>query len=381
MLVIRNGFIHDAVHAEPIQTSILIEDGKIVDLCNEIPADAEIFDAEWRDIYPGFVDAHTHVGVAATGLGYEGSDYNELNDALTPHLRAIDSVNPFDASFCKAREAGVTTVATGPGSANSIGGTWAAFKTEGISADKMVIRDPIAMKCAFGENPKSVYRTKGISARMSNAAKIREMIYTSLEYLNRKEAAGDDITRRPVFDFKKEAMIPVLKKEIPLKAHAHQANDILSAIRIAKEFDLLLTLEHVTEGHLIADELARENYPLAVGPTLMHASKPEVRNKSWETAGILSKKGCTVSIITDHPFSMISYLPVYAGLCVKAGMDPFEALRAITINPARHILCDDRIGSIEKGKDADLVIYNGDLFSSLSSVSDVFIEGRKIQKQ
>lgn len=381
MLVIRNGFIHDAVHAEPIQTSILIEDGKIVDLCNEIPADAEIFDAEWRDIYPGFVDAHTHVGVAATGLGYEGSDYNELNDALTPHLRAIDSVNPFDASFRKAREAGVTTVATGPGSANSIGGTWAAFKTEGISADKMVIRDPIAMKCAFGENPKSVYRTKGISARMSNAAKIREMIYTSLEYLNRKEAAGDDITRRPVFDFKKEAMIPVLKKEIPLKAHAHQANDILSAIRIAKEFDLLLTLEHVTEGHLIADELARENYPLAVGPTLMHASKPEVRNKSWETAGILSKKGCTVSIITDHPFSMISYLPVYAGLCVKAGMDPFEALRAITINPARHILCDDRIGSIEKGKDADLVIYNGDLFSSLSSVSDVFIEGRKIQKQ
>lgn len=381
MLVIRNGFIHDAVHAEPIQTSILIEDGKIVDLCNEIPSDAEIFDAEWRDIYPGFVDAHTHVGVAATGLGYEGSDYNELNDALTPHLRAIDSVNPFDASFRKAREAGVTTVATGPGSANSIGGTWAAFKTEGISADKMVIRDPIAMKCAFGENPKSVYRTKGISARMSNAAKIREMIYTSLEYLNRKEAAGDDITRRPVFDFKKEAMIPVLKKEIPLKAHAHQANDILSAIRIAKEFDLLLTLEHVTEGHLIADELARENYPLAVGPTLMHASKPEVRNKSWETAGILSKKGCTVSIITDHPFSMISYLPVYAGLCVKAGMDPFEALRAITINPARHILCDDRIGSIEKGKDADLVIYNGDLFSSLSSVSDVFIEGRKIQKQ
>ena len=381
MLVIRNGLIHDAINREPYTTGILIENGKIIALTNEIPADAQVIDASGKNICPGFVDAHTHVGVAGTGIGYEGSDYNELNDYLTPQMRAIDSVNPFDPSFAKARNAGVTTVATGPGSANSIGGIWAAFKTVGKSADQMVVRDPIAMKCAFGENPKSVYRTKGISARMSNAARIREMLFASKQYLEKKEAAGDDPSKMPAFDFKKEAMIPVLKKEIPLKAHAHQANDILTAIRIAKEFDLKLTLEHVTEGHLIADILAKENYPLAVGPTLSHASKPELRNKSWQTAGILANKGCTVSIVTDHPFSMISYLPVYAGYCVKEGMDAFDALKAITINPARHILCEDRIGSIEAGKDADLVIYEGDLFSSLSVIHDVLIDGRSISNQ
>lgn len=381
MLVISNGLIHDAINREPYTTGILIENGKIIALTNEIPADAQVIDASGKNICPGFVDAHTHVGVAGTGIGYEGSDYNELSDYLTPQLRAIDSVNPFDPSFAKARNAGVTTVATGPGSANSIGGIWAAFKTVGKSADQMVVRDPIAMKCAFGENPKSVYRAKGISARMSNAARIREMLFASKQYLEKKEAAGDDPSKMPAFDFKKEAMIPVLKKEIPLKAHAHQANDILTAIRIAKEFDLKLTLEHVTEGHLIADILAKENYPLAVGPTLSHASKPELRNKSWQTAGILANKGCTVSIVTDHPFSMISYLPVYAGYCVKEGMDAFDALKAITINPARHILCEDRIGSIEAGKDADLVIYEDDLFSSLSVIHNVLIDGCPISNE
>ena len=380
MLVIRNGLIHDAVNRDPYRADILISAGKILDIGLDLSEDAEIFDAEGKDIYPGFVDAHTHVGVAGTGIGFEGSDYNEMSDCLTPHLRAIDSVNPFDESFARARNAGVTSVATGPGSANVVGGTWAAFKTQGISADRMVIRDPIAMKCAFGENPKAVYRDKGNRARMSTAAHLREILFKTKQYLAKKEAAAGDPAKEPAFDFKLESMIPVIRKEIPLKAHAHQANDILTAIRIAKEFDVLLTLEHVTEGHLIADILAEENYPLAVGPTMMHASKPEVKNKSWETAGILSAKGCTVSIVTDHPFSMISYLPVYAGLCVKAGMDSFEALKAITIHPAAHILCADRIGSIEKGKDADLVIYDGDLFSSLSSVSDVFIDGIRIQR-
>ncbi len=235
------------------------------------------------------------------------------------------------------------------------------------------------MKCAFGENPKAVYKEKGNRARMSTAAHLREILFKTKQYMAKKEAANGDVTKEPAFDFKLESMIPVLKKQIPLKAHAHQANDILTAIRIAKEFDVLLTLEHVTEGHLIADILAQENIPLAVGPTMMAASKVEVRNKSWETAGVLSNKGCTVSIISDHPFSMVSYLPVYAGYCVKAGMDPFEALKAITIHPAKHILCQERIGSIEKGKDADLVIYEGDLFSSLSRITDVFIDGIRIQ--
>lgn len=379
MTLIVNGLIHDAVHKDPYHADLLIEGGKIKGIGHDFSVDEEIYDAAGKDIYPGFVDAHTHIGVAGTGIGFEGSDYNEMSDCLTPQLRAIDSVNPFDASFEKARKAGVTSIATGPGSANVVGGTWAAFKTQGISADQMLIKDPIAMKCAFGENPKAVYKEKGNRARMSTAAHLREILFKTKQYMAKKEAANGDVTKEPVFDFKLESMIPVLKKQIPLKAHAHQANDILTAIRIAKEFDVLLTLEHVTEGHLIADILAQENIPLAVGPTMMAASKVEVRNKSWETAGVLSNKGCTVSIISDHPFSMVSYLPVYAGYCVKAGMDPFEALKAITIHPAKHILCQERIGSIEKGKDADLVIYEGDLFSSLSRITDVFIDGIRIQ--
>ena len=374
-MIIHNGLIFDAVQREPYTADILVQEGKIRQIGNDLPADEDVFDADGMRIYPGFVDAHTHVGVAGTAIGFEGSDYNEMSDCLTPHLRAIDSVNPFDASFAKAREAGVTCIATGPGSANVVGGTWAAFKTYGISADRMVIKDPVAMKCAFGENPKSVYKEKGNRARMSTAAHLREILFKTKQYLAKKEAADGDPSKEPAFDFKLEAMIPVIKKEIPLKAHAHQANDILTAIRIAKEFDVLLTLEHVTEGHLIADILAEENYPLAVGPTMSSASKVELKNKTWETAGILSAKGCTVSIVTDHPFSMISYLPVYAGYCVKAGMDQFEALKAITIHPAKHILCADRIGSIEEGKDADLVFYDGDLFSSLSCVRHVMADG------
>lgn len=379
MLLIKNGIIHDLETQKPYKADILVDKGKIKDIGKDFSKDHKVFNAKGLDIYPGFVDAHSHLGVSGTGIGFEGSDYNEISDINSPQMRGIDSVNPFDPSLKVAAKAGVTTVATGPGSANALGGTWLAMKTVGICVDDMVVKDPITMKCAFGENPKRVYMNSGNYARMSTAAHLREMLFKANEYLAKKKKAKGDITKEPPFDFKMEALIPVMEKKIPLKAHAHQANDILTAIRIAKEFNLKLTLEHVTEGHLIADEIAKYDYPLAVGPTFTSASKFELRNKSWETAGILSKKGCQVSLISDHPFSLQEYLPIYAALAIKDGMDEYEALKAITINPAKHIGCANRIGSIKKGKDADLVLYEGDIFAIASSVKAVFINGELVE--
>ena len=242
----------------------------------------------------------------------------------------------------------------------------------------MVVRDNVAMKCAFGENPKRVYRDKKDSSRMTTAALLRETLFKAGEYLEKKEAAGDDLSKRPAFDMKMEALIPVMKREIPLKAHAHAAEDIFTALRIAKEFQLKITLEHVTEGHLIVEELAAENVPLAVGPTLTSASKFELRNKSWVTPGRLAAAGCQVSIITDSPVIPQEYLPLCAGLAVQAGMDPFAALQAITINPARHAGIADRVGSLEAGKDADIVIMDGCPFEVSSRVKHVLIDGRQI---
>ena len=302
-----------------------------------------------------------------------------MNDVCTPQLRAIDSFNPLDPTVKMAAQAGVTTVATGQGSSNPIGGTWIAVKTTGVCVDDMIIKDPVAMKCALGENPKRCYREKGNAARMTTAANIRQMMLKTLDYMARLEAAGDDPAKKPAFDYKCEAMIPVMKREIPLKIHAHQANDILTAVRLAREFNVKMTLEHTTEGHLIADKLAEcKEYPMAVGPTLGHASKFELQNKSWETPKVLSEKGCLVSIITDSPVIPQQYLTLCAGLAVKAGMDSYEALKAITINPAKHIGIEDRVGSLEPGKDGDLVVYEGSPFDIDSKVKLVLINGNKI---
>lgn len=379
MLIIKNGLIHDLENREPYHADILVKDGLIAAIGTDLCDEGEVYDAEGLDVYPGMIDAHSHLGVSGSGIGFEGSDYNELGDINSPQMRGIDSVNPFDPAIRTAALAGVTTVATGPGSANALGGTWLAIKTTGICVDDMVVRDPVAMKCAFGENPKRCYKDRGNFARMSTAAHLREMLFKAQEYAAKKDAAGDDLTKKPAFDFKMESLLPVIRKEIPLKAHAHQANDILTAIRIAREFDVKMTLEHVTEGHLIADKLAETDYPMAVGPTFTDASKFELRNKSWTTPGILAAKGCRVSLITDHPFSLEEYLPVYAGLAVKSGMDAYEALKAITINPARHIGCEDRIGSLKVGKDADIMIWEGPLFSIESTARAVFINGRMIR--
>lgn len=380
MLCIKNGMVHDAIHKETFQADILVEDGKISAIGQNLDAgeNADIIDAEGLHVYPGFVEAHGHIGLDGYGIGYEGMDYNEMNDIISPQMRGIDGVKPLDAAFPKAAAAGVTCVCTGPGSANVLGGTFTTIKTVGKRVDDMIVRDNVAMKCAFGENPKRVYKDKKDSSRMTTAALLRETLFKAKEYMEKKESAGDDISKKPAFDIKLEALIPVLKREIPLKAHAHAAEDIFTALRIAKEFDLKITLEHVTEGHLIVEELAKENVPLAVGPTLTSASKFELRNKSWTTPGVLSAAGCQVSIITDSPVIPQEYLPLCAGLAVQAGMDPFAALQAITINPAKHAGIADRVGSLETGKDADIVITDGSPFEVSTNVKHVLINGTLI---
>ena len=379
-MIIKNGLIHDAIHPTPYLADIAIQDGKITAIANDLvpQANETVLDATGLQVYPGFVEAHCHIGLDNYGMGYEGWDYCELNDYLTPQLRAIDSFNPQDKAIPAALAGGVTTVGAGPGSADVLGGTFIATKLYGNCVDDMILQDSVAMKCAFGENPKRCYREKGVSTRMTTAAHLRQILFETREYMERKEAAGDDVLKRPKFDMKLEAMIPVLKGEMPLKAHAHRADDICTAIRIAKEFNIKLTLEHCTEGHLIVDELVRAGYPVAVGPTLTHATKIELVNKTFDTPGILARAGLQVSIITDSPVIPQQYLPLCAGLAVKAGMDPFAALQSITINPARHLGIDNRVGSLEVGKDADIVLAAGDPLESSTQIQTVIVNGKVV---
>lgn len=382
MILIKNGNVHDALEREIKHVDILIENGKIKEVAAniEVSDDIQVIDVSGLDVYPGFVEAHAHLGLDGYGIGYERQDYNEMGDILSSQLRGIDGINPMDPTLKKAAMAGVTSVATGPGSANVLGGTFTAIKTVGKRVDDMIIKKEVAMKCAFGENPKRCYRDQGNSSRMTTAANLRNALYKAKDYWERKEAAGSDPLKRPAFDLKMEALIPVLKKEIPLKAHTHTADDMFTAIRIAKEFDVRLTLEHCTEGHLIAEDLVKEGYPMAVGPSLGHASKFELKDKSWTTPGILSRLGGHVSIITDSPVIPQQYLPLCAGMAIQAGMDEFEALKAITINPAKHIGIEDRVGSIEVGKDADIVIVEGSPFEVAHEVKYVLIDGKIIRK-
>ena len=291
-------------------------------------------------------------------MGWEGRDYNEIIDPITPHLRAIDSINPQDEAFGLALQGGVTTACTGPGSANVVGGTFAAIKLAGKRVDRMILKDPLAMKCAFGENPKRCYgldRKKSPMTRMATAALIRELLFKTRRY-REDQLAG----KQPAFDMKLEAMIPVVEGKLPLKAHAHRADDILTAIRIAKEFNLQLTLDHCTDGEVIADELALEGYPAFVGPSFGGKTKIELRSKSFTTPGRLHQAGVPISIITDAPVIPLQYLPMCAGLAAHAGLNMDEAWRAITINPARQTGIGHRVGSLEPGKDGDVVIWTAD---------------------
>ena len=379
MKLIKNGLIFDMVADAPYVADILIKEGKIAEIGENLCAEgAEVIDAAGKHVYPGFIDAHCHIGLDGYGIGFEGDDVNEPGDIITPHLRAIDGINPFDPTFEEALKAGITTVCTGPGSANVLGGQFAVIKTVGKRVDNMIVDPLVAMKCAFGENPKRCYKDKGNYTRMSTAAKLREWLMKAKEYDAKLEAAKEDPSKKPALDFKLEALLPVIHGEIPLKAHAHRADDIFTSIRIAKEFGVKLTLEHVTEGHLIADELAKENLPCAVGPSLTHATKFELKNKTFTTPGVLANAGLQVSIITDSPVIPQNYLPLCAGLAVKSGMKELDALRAITINPAKHAGVADRVGSLEVGKDADLVIMTGSCLTVEAEVVNVIVNGEVV---
>ena len=377
----KGGKVYDAVHAEPRMVDILVKDGKIAKIGKNLTsAKAEVIDATGLNIYPGMVECHGHIGLDGWAIGYEGQDYNEYNSPVTPELRAIDGVNILDQSIKEAALGGVTTLCTGPGSSNVLGGTFVAIKTTGNCVDDAVVKKEVAMKCAFGENPKRCYKDKGISSRMTTAAKLREMLFKACEYRDKLDAAGDDASKKPAFNMQLNALLPVVRGEMPLKAHAHQANDILTAIRIAKEFGVKLTLEHVTEGHLIIDQLKKADLPLAVGPTIGQPSKIELKEKGFHTPVELVKAGLKVSIITDSPVTEQGHLRFCAAMAIAAGMDPVDALKCITINPAKHIGCEDRVGSIEVGKDADLVLMDGCIFDLQTKVVNTYINGKVIEK-
>ncbi len=361
MLLIKNGHIKTMTGPELENGCVLIgDDGKIVAVAESIDAaeGAQVIDAGGRLVTPGCVDAHCHTGLHNEAVGWEGMDYNEGVDPITPQMRAIDSIWPMDESFELARKGGVTTACTGPGSANVLGGTFVAIKTYGKRVDDMIVKNPIAMKCAFGENPKRFYGQQKKSApytRMGTAALLRETLFKAKQYQTEKDAGEN-----PKFDMKLEALLPVMRGEIPLKAHAHRSDDIFTSIRIAKEFGLKLTLDHCTDGAVIADELAKEGYPAFVGPSLGSKTKIELQSKSFTAPGILHKAGVKVSIITDAPVIPLHYLPMCAGQAVAAGLEMEEGWKAITINPAESIGIADRVGSLEQGKDGDVVIWTAD---------------------
>jgi len=385
MIAITNAKIYP-VDAPVIEKgSILVEAGKIVKLGADIdiPAEAEIIDAGGRSVYPGFIDAHCHVGMMESAIGFEGDDVNEMTDPVTPRMRAIDGFNPLDITVKEACEAGVTVAATGPGSANPIGGTFMAVKTYGHRVDDMVIKDPLAMKIAFGENPKRVYNAKGKTpmTRMGTAAILREVFGKAVRYMQQIDRAGDDASKLPAYDAKMEALLPVVRKQIPLKAHAHRADDIFTALRIAKEFGFDLTLDHCTEGHLIAEDLAKTGAKAIIGPSFGHKSKFELTNKTFETPGILARAGVKVAIMTDSPVVPLATLPLMAGMAVQAGMDKDEALKAITLNAAEILGLQDRVGSLTPGKDADLCIYDGDPMEITGKSWLVMVDGKVVYKR
>ncbi len=379
MIHIKNGKLF-TMAGEPIERgSILIENGKIVAIGEkvEVPNDAEVIDAQGKLVFPGFIDAHCHLGMWEDAIGFEGADGNEAVDPVTPHLRAIDSIYPMDRTFEEAREGGVTTVCTGPGSANVIGGIFSIIKTYGHRIDDMIVKETAALKIAFGENPKRVYsgQKKSPSTRMATAAILREQLYKAKAYKEKLEMSKENPDKKPEFDIRLEPLVKVLNKEIPLKAHAHRTDDIFTALRIAKEFDVDITLDHCTEGHLIVEDLVKENKYIISGPQLTERTKHELKNKTFKSPGIMSGAGLKVAITTDHPVIPIQYLPMCAGLAVRDGMDKQEALKAITINAAEVLGIKDRVGSLEVGKDADIVIFDGHPFDTASKSEFVLING------
>lgn len=365
MLVIINGKIKTMEDRDYEDGYVRIEQGRIAAVgdmreCDRSllknRKDIQVIDAKGNLVMPGIIEAHCHMGITEEKKGMEGDDCNENVNPITPYLRAIDAINPLDAAFHDALQAGITSAMIGPGSANVVGGQFAFLKTHGRCIDRMIVKAPAAMKVAFGENPKVNYSGQGNSpvTRMAIAAMLREELTKAKEYQKKRETDPEKET-----DFRYECWLPVLKGEIPIKAHAHRADDILTAVRIAREFGLRMTIDHCSEGHLIMDELKAAGFPAIVGPDMASRNKIEVKNMAFKTAGLLSQNGILTAITTDHPVSMIQFLPICAGLAVKAGMDMEEGLKAITINAARICGVADRVGSLAVGKDADIAIFDG----------------------
>ncbi len=386
MLLIHNGKIITMNDIDYENGYILVDNDKIIAVGQDIrevqhllQADVKLIDASGGYVLPGLIDAHSHIGMWEDAVGFEGDDGNESTDPVMPQLRAIDAIYHADRAFVEAYENGVTTVVTGPGSANVIGGQFAALKTYGRCVDEMILKQPIAMKVAFGENPKTIYNEKHQApmTRMATAAILRESLFEAKEYKEMWENYKNKPEEfdKPDFDFKKDALTQVLNKEIPLKAHVHRADDIMTAIRIAKEFDVNITLEHCTEGYLIKDILAESGLSAVVGPMLTDRSKIELRNQNLETPAILSKQGMKIAIMTDHPCVPEQHLCLCAAIAVREGMEEREALKAITINAAEIVGISDRVGSIQKGKDADIVLYNGNPLELKSQVQKTIING------
>lgn len=383
MLLIKNGHIKTMAGPELENGSVLIgEDGKIIAVGTDLtaPADAQVIDAEGRLVTPGCVEAHCHVGIHEANLRWEGNDVNEKSNPITPHMRAIDGISPQDEYLAVALTGGVTTACVGPGSANVVSGTFAAIKMYGSRIENMIVKDPVAMKCAFGENPKSAYGQSGKKApitRMATASLLRELLAKSKQYAEDKEAG-----KNPKFDIKLEAMLPVMKGEIALKAHAHRADDILTAVRIAKEFGVKLTLDHCTDGKRIAKELAEEGFPVLLGPALTGRGKPELKDQGFDTGARLYEAGVKdMCIISDAPVTPLEHLPMYAGLAASEGLPVEEAWRAITINPATVMGIADRVGSLEPGKDGDVVIWTADPLTAVGGAAYITIVDGKVVYQ
>jgi imidazolonepropionase-like amidohydrolase len=382
------------IEGEPIDGgTVLLRDGKIAAVEGPgftVPDGVDVVDATGKWVLPGFIDAHAHAGVSEEAEGWAGQDVNERTNPVTAQVRALDAINPADLGFRDAITGGILAVNVNPGSANPIGGQTAAIKCWGRTVDEMVLREPAGLKSALGENPKRVYgdRKETPSTRLGTAAVIRGAFVEALNYQAKLDAAAAAAVAAPGSpaaapvgrDLKLEALCRVLRREIPWRQHCHRADDIATAMRMAREFGYDLVIDHGTEAYLLADQIAAASIPVIIGPLFTSRSKVELRNRSLANPGRLAAAGVTIAITTDHPVVPIHFLIHQATLAVKEGLDPVTALRAVTINPARIIGCDDRIGSLTAGKDADVVIWSGDPLDVMSRAERAYIDGREIYR-
>ena len=379
MLLIQNGLLYTMEDEKPFYGDILVKNGKIEKIADKITADSnmEIIDAKGLNVFPGFIDAHSHIGISEEKVSVLGDSCNEGTNPVTPTMRAIDAINPMDSAFHNALAVGITGVMAGPGSANAIGGQFAFIKTYGRCMDDMIVLAPAAIKIAFGENPITNYGTNGNmpATRMAIASLIREELHKAKQYFETPEKSLQDT------DYTMECYRELFEGKIPLKAHAHRVDDIFTAIRIAKEFGLKLTLDHCTEGHLVAEKIAESGFPAIVGPSLSSRSKYEVRELDFKTPGVLKKVGVTVAITCDHPVTRIQYLPLCAGIAAKEGLGEMGALRAITIDAAKIAGVDERLGSLKEGKDADIVIYEGNPLEIKGTALFTIVDGKVVWRK